>query len=120
MKQEELFKTLIKELFEIDTTHQEYQDNDVHFVVDSQKDGNTLTIKVELLENKDKEEFEKWLQSVDDSVLEEVLDELSKEGLKNLDEIYNSEDYQQVIEKVKSKTLEVVKRKIKMLQRLLS
>ena len=120
MKQEELFKTLIKELFEIDTTHQEYQDNDVHFVVDSQKDGNTLTIKVELLENKDKVEFEKWLQSVDDSVLEEVLDELSKEGLKNLDEIYNSEDYQQVIEKVKSKTLEVVKRKIKMLQRLLS
>lgn len=119
MKQEELFKTFIKELFEIDTTHQEYQDDDIHFVVDAQKDGNTLTIKVELLENKDKEEFEKWLQSVDDSILEEVLDELSGEGLKNLDEIYNSKDYQQVIEKVKSKTLEVVSRKIKMLQKLL-
>jgi len=35
MKQEELFKTLVKELFEMDTLHQEYQDNDTHFVVDS-------------------------------------------------------------------------------------
>ena len=35
MKQEELMKALIKELFALDTTHQEYQDNDTHFVVDS-------------------------------------------------------------------------------------
>ena len=35
MKQEELMKTLIKELFEMDTLHQEYQDNDTHFVIDS-------------------------------------------------------------------------------------
>ena len=49
MKQEEIFKALIKELFALDTTHQEYQDNDTHFVVDSTKEGNTLTIKVQLL-----------------------------------------------------------------------
>jgi len=35
MKQEELLKTLIKELFAMDTLHQEYQDNDTNFVVDS-------------------------------------------------------------------------------------
>jgi hypothetical protein len=35
MKQEELLKTLIKELMKLDTLHQEYQDNDTHFVVDS-------------------------------------------------------------------------------------
>ena len=35
MKQEELFKFLVKELFALDTLHQEYQDNDTHFVIDS-------------------------------------------------------------------------------------
>lgn len=35
MKQDELLKTLVEELFKLDTTHQEYQDNDIHFVVDS-------------------------------------------------------------------------------------
>ena len=57
MKQEELLKALITELFKTNTLHQEYQDNDTHFVIDSIKEGNTLTIKVELKENKDKKEF---------------------------------------------------------------
>jgi len=35
MKQEELLKALIKELFGMSELHQEYQDNDTHFVVDS-------------------------------------------------------------------------------------
>ena len=35
MKQEELLKALIKELFALKELHQEYQDNDTHFVVDS-------------------------------------------------------------------------------------
>ena len=35
MKQEELLKALIKELFAMDTLHQEYQDNDTSFVVDT-------------------------------------------------------------------------------------
>jgi hypothetical protein len=35
MKQEELFKTLISELFALNELHQEYQDNDTHFVVDT-------------------------------------------------------------------------------------
>ena len=120
MKQEELFKALIKELFGLDTTHQEYQDNDTHFVVDSQKEGNTLTIKVQLIENKDKEEFENWLQTIDDDLFGEVLDELrEKEGLFNLDKLYESKDYKKVIDKVKSKTKEVASRKIKELQKLI-
>ena len=121
MKNEELLKALIAELMDLDTLHKEYKDENSHYVIDSQKEGNTLTIKVTLEENTDKKEFVNWLQLVDDSILGEVLDELSeKEGLKNLDEIYNSEDYQKVIERVKSKTLEIVSRKIKMLQRLLN
>ena len=121
MKQEEIFKALIKELFAMDTLHQEYQDNDTHFVVDTQKEGNTLTIKVTLKENKDKKEFEQWLENIDDNLFSEVLDELKEtEGLHDLDEIYNSKDYKKVIDKIKSKTKEIAVRKIKELQKLLA
>ena len=120
MKQEELLKTLIKELFAMDNVHEEYQDMDTHFVVDSQKNGNTLTIKVKLLENKDKKEFEKWLEKVDNNLFSDVLDELrEKEGLHNLDELYNSERYGEVIKKVQTKTKEIAARKIKELQKLI-
>ena len=121
MKQEELLKALVAELMGMDELHQEYQDNDTHFVIDSIKERNTLTIKVKLLENKDKKEFEKWLQQVDDDLFQEVLDELSeKEGLKDISNLYNSEKYQQVIDKVRSKTKELAARKIKNLKKLLS
>ena len=120
MKQEELFKTLVKELFEMDTLHQEYQDNDTHFVVDSQKKGDTLTITIKLVENKDKKEFEKWLETVDDNLFSEVLEELKeRDNLCNLNELYNSKDYKKVISKVQSKTKEIAARKIKELQKLL-
>lgn len=121
MKQEELFVALIKELFTADTTQQEYQDNDIHFVVDSKREGNTLNIKVELIGNKDKEEFEDWLKQVDDSLLEEVFDELGKkEGLSNLQELYETENYQQVIDAVRAKTKEIAARRIKAYKRLFS
>ena len=121
MKQEELLKALIEELFEMDTLHQEYQDNDSHFVVDSTREGNTLTIKVQLLENKDKKDFENWLQQVDDDLFQEVLEELSeKDGLSDINSLYNSENYQQAIDKVKAKTKEIANRKIKMLKKLLN
>ena len=121
MKQEELMKSLIKELFALNTTHQEYQDNDTHFVVDSQKNGNTLTIKVQLLENKDKKDFEKWLENnVDDELFSEVLEELAKkEGLTDIEALYNSKNYKKVIDRVKSKTKEIVARKVRELQNLL-
>ena len=120
MKQEELIKALIAELFKMDTMHQEYKDNDTHFLIDSQKEVNTLTIKVQLLENKYKREFEQWLEQIDDDLFSEVLDEIKeKEGIKDLDEIYNSKDYQKAIDKIKSKTKEIAVRRIKELQKLL-
>ena len=121
MKQEEIFKALIKELFAVNATHQEYQDNDTHFVVDSKKEGNTLTIKVQLLENEDKKEFENWLKQVDDDLFQEVLEELSeKEGINDIQALYNSKDYKKVIDKVKAKTREIATRKVKALKRLLA
>jgi hypothetical protein len=34
MKQEELFKALVKELMGLETMHQEYQDSDTQYIVD--------------------------------------------------------------------------------------
>ena len=121
MKQEETFKALIKELFAVSATHQEYQDNDTHFVVDSKKEGNTLTIKVQLLENEDKKRFEDWLKQVDDDLFTEVLDELREiEGLNDLQALYNSKDYKKVIDRVTAKTKEIAARKIKSFKKLLA
>ena len=121
MKQEELLKTLIEELFGMDNVHHEYTDNNISYVIDSQREGNTLTIKVSLKENEDKKEFEKWLENVDDDLFQEVLEELSeKDGLSDINSLYNSENYQQVIDKVKAKTKEIANRKIKMLKKLVN
>jgi hypothetical protein len=121
MKQEEILKALVEELMGLDELHQEYQDNDTHFVIDSTKEGNTLTIKVQLLDNKDKKEFEEWLKQVDDSLFQEVLDELSeKEGLNDIQALYNSKDYKKAIDKVKAKTKEIASKKIKLLKKLLA
>ena len=118
MKQEELLKTLIKELMNLDELHQEYQDNDTHFVIDSTKEGNTLTIKVQLKENKDKKNFENWLKQIDDNLFQEVLDSLG--NIDELNSLYESDNYQKVINSIKSKTKEIANKKIKELQKLLN
>ena len=121
MKQEELLKTLVAELMGMQELHQEYQDNDTHFVIDSKKEGNKLTIEVTLKDNKDKKDFERWLETVDDNLFSEVLEELQeKEGLSNLNELYESKDYKKVINRVKSKTKEIAARRIKELQKLIN
>lgn len=121
MKQEELLKTLIKELFKMDTMHQEYQDNDTHFIVDTQKKGNKLVIEVTLKENKDKKEFEKWVQQLDNDIFNEVWESLSEEDeLHSLDEMYNTERYKEVIAKFKNKTKEIVNQKIRNLQKIIN
>ena len=95
------------------------KDNNSEYVIDSQKEGNTLTIKVTLKENKDKEEFENWLKTIDDNLFGEVLDELS-ENYADLQELYDGPDYKVVIDSVKAKTNQIVARKIKELEKLLS
>lgn len=118
MKEKEIIKTLIEELFKMDTMHHEYKDNNSEYVIDSQKEGNTLTIKVTLKENKDKQEFEKWLENIDDNLFSEILDELS-DNYTDIQELYESPDYRIVIDAVKTKANEIVSRKIKELEKLL-
>ena len=121
MKQEELLKTLIKELFNLNTMHQEYQDNDTHYIVDSQKEGDTLTIKVTLKENTDKKEFEAFINTLDDDLFTEVWEALQKEdNLHSLNELYNSKDYKKVITKFRAKLKETLTQKILNYQKLLS
>ena len=120
MKQEELLKQVIEELFSLDNLHQEYQDNDTHFVIDTEKKGNTLNIRVQLIENKDKKEFEKWVNNMDDDFFNDVWESLSEEdNLHSLDELYNSDNYKEVIDKFKNKTKEIASIKIKELQKYL-
>lgn len=120
MKQEELLKQVINELFSLDNLHQEYQDNDTHYVVDSQKEGNKLTITITLKENKDKKEFERWVNNMDDDFFNDVWESLSEEdNLHSLDEMYNSENYKEVINRFKKKTKEIASNKIKELQKYL-
>ena len=117
-EQEEIIKALIEELFNLDELHQEYQDNDTHFVVDTNRKGNELTIKVTLKENKDKKDFEKWVDQLDDDIFNEVWEALSEEDeLHSLNELYESENYKEVISRFKEKTKEVVNNKIKNLQK---
>lgn len=121
MKQEELLKALVAELMKMDTLHQEYQDNDTHFVIDSKKEGNKLTITVTLKENKDKKEFEKWVDQMDDDLFNEVWESLSKEdNLHDLNDIYNNGNYREVINKFKAKTRELARNKIRELQKLIN
>lgn len=121
MKQEELLKTLIAELFKMDNVHHEYTDNNSSYVIDSQKKGDTLTIKVQLKENKDKKEFEKWVGQLDDDLFNEVWETLSEQdNLHSLNELYESENYKEVISKFKNKTKEIASKKIKELQKLLN
>lgn len=120
MKQEELIKQVIEELFSLDNLHQEYQDKDTHYVVDSQKEGNKLTITITLKENKDKKEFERWVNNMDDDFFNEIWESLSEEDqLHSLDEMYNSDRYKEVIAKFKNKTKEIASNKIKELQKYL-
>lgn len=118
MKQEEL--SLLKELFNLEELHREYQDNDTQYVIDTKKEGNTVTIKVTFKENKDKKEFENWVNELDDELFDEVWESLSKQyGLKDLNSIYESTNYKNVITLFKNRTKEIVAEKIKQLQKLL-
>ena len=118
MKEEELFKTLIKELMGLNSLHREYKDNNECYVIDSQKEGDTLFIKVQLKENKDKKNFENWLKQIDDNLFQEVLDSLG--NIDELNSLYESDNYQKVINSIKSKTREIANKKIKELQKLLN
>lgn len=111
---------LLKSLFELTgELHQEYQDDDNHYVIDAQKDGNILTVKVEKIEKDDKKEFEQWVNQLDDNLFEEIWESLAEEySLKDLNDLYDSPNYKEVIKLFKNKGKSLVEEKIAKLESL--
>lgn len=116
MKQE-IINELVKELFNtVDELHQEYSDNEMSYVIDTKKEDNKLTIEITL--NKDKNNFEKYLDQFDDELFTEVLKELTDE-MPDFAHVYNSDNYQKVIDVFKDKARDVIQSKIEKLQSLI-
>ena len=111
---------LIKELTEMDELHQQYQDNDINFVIDARREGNHIHIDVELQENKDKKEFEAWANQFDDDLFTEIWESLSKKyNLKDLNDVYESKNFRKVINLFKKEADAIIKKKIASLQQLI-
>lgn len=111
---------LIKKVFKMDSLHHEYVDNDTSYVVDTQKDGDVLTITIKLNENKDKKDFESWVESLDDEIFSEAYNLLSKDFTsKEVNELYNSESYSTIVNAFKACANKVVCDKIQYLNNLL-
>lgn len=112
------FAPLIKELFGMNEMHQEYKDNDISFCIDSQKkDDSTLVITIKLNENKDKEEFEKWADNLDDEIFEQTVAIVNKHFNGKMNDVYASEDYKQVIDLFKRTAFKIAQEKINLLKK---
>lgn len=112
MKQENII-ALIKELFAADSIHESYTDNNLSYTIDTQKEDNTLNIKITLKENKDKEEFQNWVDNLDDELFNEAWESLAETyGLQELNEEYESGNYKKVIELFKNEVKKNLTKKI--------
>lgn len=119
MKQE-IITQLVKELFsQVEELHQEYEDNNISYVIDAQKEDNTLNITISLNEKTDdKKDFEQWVDDIPDDIFEEAIESL-KEEITDFDEIYDSEEYHDIIDAFKEKVNEIAQNKINDLKVLL-
>lgn len=105
-----------------DELHEEYTDNNVHYVIDSEKtDDNSLTITISLEEDNDgRKEFEKWAEALDDDLFNEAYEAFSKNYLPGqIGDMYKSDNYQEVIDGFKEKVKEIAKEKIEQLEKAL-
>lgn len=98
---------------------------DVAYEVDLKKKGDIITIVLERkqLENKEKKEFERWLDSIDDDMFQEALERVEKiTGLnpKELNAEYDSEDFKNVISHFKKIIPTIAKERINNLTKYLN
>ena len=119
--EKELFQ-LAEQLLQQNTEgHEEITVNGKTLTVDyEKKDENTMIVTVSLHENKDKKEFETWVNNLDDEFFNEVWENLSDiYGLKELNDTYDNGNYQEVISKFKSTAKELAQQKINLLSKIL-
>ena len=82
-------------------------------------EGNSIILKLTKKDNKDKKEFEDWVNQLDDDIFTEVWESLSEDfGLKELNDIYDSPNYKNVINVFKTRAKEIAEEKVKMLTKL--
>lgn len=97
----------------------------VAYEVDLKKDGDVLKIVIEKknLVNKEKQEFEEWLDSIDDDMFQEALErvhEITGIDAKQLDEDYNSKEFKGIIKLFKDIVPVIAKEKINNLTKYLN
>ena len=81
-------------------------------------DNNELIIKIYYSQD-DKKEFEDWVNKLDDDLFTKTWESLADEyGLKELNDIYETNNYQEVIEIFKSRARELAIEKIDELKEL--
>ena len=116
---EKMLAQLVKELFEsVTELHEEYSDNNMSYAIDAEKNDNVLNITVTVKDNKDKKDFEKFVDSLDDDVYEEVIESLQDE-IGDLTKLYDTEAYKDVIKVFKNKVKEVAQDRINYLKTLI-
>lgn len=123
MENEKVF-ALLEELFQTDSLHEEYSINEKTYVIDAKKnqDGNKVIITVSLKkeDNKEKKEFEAWVDTLPDDFFYDVWESLSNEySTKELSNEYASGDYKKVIKLFKDRANEIVNSRIEELTKLL-
>lgn len=107
--------TLIKELMSIDQLHEEYTDDNISYVIDANREGDTLNITISLQEDTRKEDFRNWCETINDDIFVEACERFEDLTGKTLHEAAEEELY----DEFKTVVKEVVKSKIENLQSLL-
>lgn len=110
MMEKEFFE-LLKEFFNTTEMHQEISFNNETCVID--KTGNTITIT--LKENKDKKEFESWVEKIPNDIFMEVMETIGPERTKE----YDTANYKNIMNEFKNTAANVLRNKINTYQQLL-
>lgn len=116
-------REILEKLFQQEELHEEIVDNNIKYVIDVEKGTDNeinITVTKEQVSNKDKEQFEAWVNQLDDNLFSEIWESLSEDyGLYDLNKCYESEDYQKVIDLFKERTQKILSQKIEKLTKLI-
>lgn len=116
-------REILEKLFQQEELHEEIVDNNIKYVIDVEKGTDNeinITVTKEQVSNKDKEQFEAWVNQLDDNLFSEIWESLSEDyGLYDLNKLYESEDYQKVIDLFKERTQKILSQKIEKLTKLI-
>ena len=116
-------REILEKLFQQEELHEEIVDNNIKYVIDVEKGTDNeinITVTKEQVSNKDKEQFEAWVNQLDGDLFTEIWESLSEDyGLYDLNKLYESENYKKVIDLFKERTQKILSKKIEKLTKLI-